>query len=768
MNGEINTTINTLPPFKYFINSIGELPSSYLESMSYYETLLWLCNYLKETIIPTVNNTGNAVTELQNLYLQLQNYVNNYFDNLDVQEEINNKLDAMARDGSLTLLIKNYVDPLIDEVNEDLDEHKSYVQNELNLQNTKIRAIESGSPLVASSTTGMTNTSRVYVNTSDGNWYYYNGTNWVIGGIYQASEDSDSVDLLNSLGEKLFIPLFDETFEGGEEIVSNTIIRTFRPFNFKLNTIYRIEITVNDYHSNAYDEAFNLRTSLKVTTTETIKDPIFSFLKNDIPINPVILYFTPENIASWLYFYFNVNGTYNINIKIKQLISDYKINTTNDLNILNEILEKGYNKTANYKETSSPDFKGGIKRFYLPYTFIKDRNYLINIKFNYYCSRNISIYYSLKTTLENNNTNVIDEIDEYSETSENHFISTLTGENLLYEYTPSNNCYYLYVYINTHPIFKDYDFELDIYEKPLSEISQLPYLYNGERINLEDSSYNCELLTHITTPNNKSVQGMSIYNDIIYQLQDTGILNIYDIEGDGTPLAYTNLASYDVNNHANCCNFGNVFYNDNSIPLLYVTTGKVGDISLKCFVENINVTKTGDDYSVSTSLVQTITFDQTNFENKGYKKIWDCPAYLVSPDNKYLYVFGAKYRTNGSQSQYDLDNMYIITKFKYPDISNSEVTLTADDVIEQFTTEYQVDFTQGGTLHNDLIIYSFGLGTTAHPSKIGIWNVNSKSLINTIDLTDAPCGNQELEDVYVYENHLYITTQSKNIYKLTF
>lgn len=49
----------------------------------------------------------------------------------------------------------------------------------------------SGAPLVASSTSGMTDTTKVYVNTSDGNWYYYNGTSWIAGGVYQATGIED-------------------------------------------------------------------------------------------------------------------------------------------------------------------------------------------------------------------------------------------------------------------------------------------------------------------------------------------------------------------------------------------------------------------------------------------------------------------------------------------------------------------------------------------------------------------------------------------------
>ena len=101
--------IEKLSPFKHFCMSIGELPSSYMESMTYLDLLMWLCKYLSETVIPAINNNGQAVVELQNLFLQLQSFVDNYFDNLDVQEEINHKLDEMVEDGTLISLITNFI-----------------------------------------------------------------------------------------------------------------------------------------------------------------------------------------------------------------------------------------------------------------------------------------------------------------------------------------------------------------------------------------------------------------------------------------------------------------------------------------------------------------------------------------------------------------------------------------------------------------------------------------------------------------------------------
>ena len=109
MNNKTDIDVQYVSPLKKICMTIGELPSSYLETMSYYEMLVWFTEFLKNKVIPTVNNNAEAVQELQTLYEELRTYVNNYFDNLDVQEEINNKLDAMAESGQLTDIIAQYL-----------------------------------------------------------------------------------------------------------------------------------------------------------------------------------------------------------------------------------------------------------------------------------------------------------------------------------------------------------------------------------------------------------------------------------------------------------------------------------------------------------------------------------------------------------------------------------------------------------------------------------------------------------------------------------
>ena len=122
--------------FPQFINQLGIIPTSYKDSMDYYETLAWLCKYLEETVIPTVNQNGEAVEELQGLYIELKDYVDNYFENLNVQQEINNKLDEMTEDGTLTNLIKNYVDPIY-------QAYENEINSTVDTQNNKINVLES-------------------------------------------------------------------------------------------------------------------------------------------------------------------------------------------------------------------------------------------------------------------------------------------------------------------------------------------------------------------------------------------------------------------------------------------------------------------------------------------------------------------------------------------------------------------------------------------------------------------------------------------------
>lgn len=58
---------------------------------------------------PKINEIIRSNNELLNAFQDLHNYVYDYFDNLDVQEEINNKLDEMSESGELAGIVEDYL-----------------------------------------------------------------------------------------------------------------------------------------------------------------------------------------------------------------------------------------------------------------------------------------------------------------------------------------------------------------------------------------------------------------------------------------------------------------------------------------------------------------------------------------------------------------------------------------------------------------------------------------------------------------------------------
>ena len=51
----------------------------------------------------------------------------------------------------------------------------------------RINQLASGSPIPVNSVSDMTDTTRIYVNTADGDWYYWDGDSWTSGGTYQST-----------------------------------------------------------------------------------------------------------------------------------------------------------------------------------------------------------------------------------------------------------------------------------------------------------------------------------------------------------------------------------------------------------------------------------------------------------------------------------------------------------------------------------------------------------------------------------------------------
>lgn len=95
-----------VPPFVRFVASA--VPMVFDNSLSYYEALCALWKYIQD-MTDVVNNNATLEEEYIEKFDELKSFVDNYFSDLDVQEEINNKLDDMAESGQLADIISIYL-----------------------------------------------------------------------------------------------------------------------------------------------------------------------------------------------------------------------------------------------------------------------------------------------------------------------------------------------------------------------------------------------------------------------------------------------------------------------------------------------------------------------------------------------------------------------------------------------------------------------------------------------------------------------------------
>ena len=94
--------------FRRFPKSIGELPTSYRESISYEEQILWLCNFIEKEILPSIDISQETVEELKSAFESLKTEVEESVTNL--QLDINDvKVYSDTQNELLKALIENQI-----------------------------------------------------------------------------------------------------------------------------------------------------------------------------------------------------------------------------------------------------------------------------------------------------------------------------------------------------------------------------------------------------------------------------------------------------------------------------------------------------------------------------------------------------------------------------------------------------------------------------------------------------------------------------------
>lgn len=184
-----------------------------------------------------------------------------------------------------------------------------------------------------------------------------------------------------------------------------------------------------------------------------------------------------------------------------------------------------------------------------------------------------------------------------------------------------------------------------------------------------------------------------------------------------------------------------------------------------------------------------------NTEN--YQKIgWGWPASFVDSDPTAktagkFYLYSARFRTTEKWENHNREiytggdtgikykefnyfdyNAYIITELDMPALPASEaefgrtVVLTPKDITDQFETDFDIYFTQGGTLYQGKIYYSFGNGGeygTTTANGIRIFDIEQEKIVARVDLSEdrIDMGAKEPECCCIYNGKLCLSAAAK-------
>lgn len=270
----------------------------------------------------------------------------------------------------------------------------------------------------------------------------------------------------------------------------------------------------------------------------------------------------------------------------------------------------------------------------------------------------------------------------------------------------------------------------------------------------------------------QSVQGFAIHKNIGVVLYHTGIGAAYNLDTrDKKPIGVFKLGSYNAGipdnrytNHANDVMFGATLEGE-EFPLMYVTAGNSGESDENGFIGYCAVEQLRrNDGAYSCETVQRIYYKNDGIENTDFQSPgWGWPASLVDVKGNWYYMLSARYRTKRELARED--NVYIVTKFRLPDPTTGDVTLYPSDIVEQFELPFNVFFTQGGTIYDGKIYYTYGCGNEDHPNALRVINLEMKKYELCEELSDTPFGSDEVECCGFYNGRLIINTQHGYLYE---
>lgn len=246
-NNKITNNTKKITPFMNFcIQNFPFIEATY-DAIDNYDMWCKLVAKMNE-VINNENTLGVNFNEVLTAFNNLQSYVNNFFDTLDVQDEVNSKLDDLVNDGTLEKLINN-------EILQDLQ--------------TKVN----------NNTTNITNNTNLITQ-----------ANWQSTGMSIHISIDDVENCLQNLINNIYDSLFDEPFFGMLNDLHNRYNACFSLYVFtdKFNAIQSTKY-INDFRNNAKwlkigYHALNSSDNLSSTSMLTFRERYNNFVNSAIRI----------------------------------------------------------------------------------------------------------------------------------------------------------------------------------------------------------------------------------------------------------------------------------------------------------------------------------------------------------------------------------------------------------------------------------------------------------------------------------------------------
>lgn len=699
-------------------------------------------------VVASVNQQNEKIAEYIEKFNQLHDYVYTYFDNLDVQQEIDNKLDEMYANGQLDLLFSKYVNDYVESTNA-----------KLNALDDKVDLLNNLTPTVVSSTDDMTDTDKIYLNTDDGYWYYYNGSTFVQGGLYNSDATDTAIKwYLNDVASDNNNTLNPFTCVVGSLKSSDGSYQTNSDF-WVTDYISINASNFPDDTSNYWVGGFTLNNEpvkkYKVCYYASDKSFIFTHAGNDYNE-----YFAnSQDITNIAYIRIQFQNT------DVAFADRYYVTMTL---ASNDIL--GGMALTNLSRFTSVDSDGlkasSIENSRLSENIYQNNFYLMlkneinpfnTTDFTYGTIRTATGKAGWVNSRDRLSINKIVTVPAGTTITLNNdwqFLAFNYGLNGVYIgrfYNEWGNVIFFPTDTRVKFVFKNSTIGIiankDSINNLISNIhitkSEGLFDYTGDILRLKNkySSQNTGLTVN--------GQDSACYGDNYITFNKNGYYKMYTINGDllKSSTALDQVATYAP--HANCVCFGTEKYDaDDNYPLLYVNAyNTVGLPQGACYVYRLL-------NNMATSLQQQILIDFTSdpiWAGDGHS-VRPYGNFLVDTDNNKLYVY----------VMIDSLNVTRFFKFDLPELSDGAIVrLEKTDIIEYFDVAW-IYYMQGACYFNGKIYASCGFGSA--DCKLYAIDLATKKITSVV-----PLGGfiEEPESVFVYNDELYVSS-NVNLFKLQF